>query len=100
MEIKGLTIAYSKSKTKARRKRELDLQTRLKELEKWIFYMTNAKLINDALNEKEILKQLIIFYEEKAKGLMLRSKSRWKERDEKPTKYIFKLEMKNYNRKY
>jgi len=86
MEIRSLTIAYSKNKAKAQRQRESDLQTSLEELAKRIFDSTNAEFINDALNEKEILKQLVVFYEEKAKGLMLRSKTRWTERGEKPTK--------------
>ena len=76
------------------------MQTRLEELEKRIFDSTKAEFINDALNGKEILKQqLIVFYEEKSKGLMLCSKTRWTERGEKPTKYFFNLEKKNYNRK-
>ena len=96
MEIRGITIAYSKNKAKIQRKRVSDLQTRLEELEKRIFDSTNAEFINDALNEKEILKQqIIVFYEKKAKGLMLRSKTRWTERGEKPTKYFFNLEKKN-----
>ena len=99
MEIRGLTIAYSKNKAKIQRKRVSDLQTRLEELEKRIFDSTKAEFINDALNEKEILKQLIVFYEEKSKGLMLCSKTRCTERGEEPTKYFFNLEKKNYNRK-
>ena len=100
MEIRGLTIAYSKNKAKRQRKRESDVQIRLEELEKRISESTNADFINKALNEKEILKQqLLLFYEEKANGLMLRSKTRWTEKGEKPTKYFFNLEKRNYSRK-
>ena len=100
MEIRGLTIAYSKNKAKRQRKWESDVQIRLEELEKRISESTNADFINKALNEKEILKQqLLLFYEEKANGLMLRSKTRWTEKGEKPTKYFFNLEKRNYSRK-
>ena len=70
MEIRGLTIAYSKNKAKRQRKRESDVQARPEELEKRISDSTNAEFINKALNEKEILKQqLRLFNEDKAKGL-------------------------------
>ena len=47
-----------------------------------------------------MLKQeLHLFYEEKANGLMIRSKTRWTEdggtEGEKPTKYFFNLEKRN-----
>ena len=100
MEIRGLTIAYSKNKAKRQRKRESDVQTRLEELEERISDSTSDEFINKALNEKEILKQqLLLFYEEKANGLMIRSKTRWTEKGEKPTKYFFNLEKRNYSRK-
>ena len=100
MEIRGLTIAYSKNKAKRQRKRESDVQTRLEELEERISDSTSDEFINKALNEKEILKQqLLLFYEEKANGLMLCSKTRWTEKGEKPTKYFFNLEKRNYSRK-
>ena len=89
-----------KNKAKRQRKRESDVQIRLEELEKKISDGTNADFINKALNEKEILKQqLLLFHEEKANGLMLRSKTRWTENGKKPTKYFFNLEKRNYSRK-
>ena len=98
MEIR--VLAYSKNKAKRQRKRESDVQIRLEELEKRIFDSTNADFINNSLNEKEILKQqLLLFYEEKATGLMLRSRTRWTEKGEKPTKYFFNLEERNHSRK-
>ena len=98
MEIR--VLAYSKNKAKKQRKRESDVQIRLEELEKRISDNTNADFINNSLNEKEILKQqLLLFYEEKATGLMLRSRTRWTEKGEKPTKYFFNLEERNYSSK-
>ena len=100
MEIRGLTIAYSKNKAKKQRKSESDLQIRLEELDKQIADSTDSALTNNALTEKEILKQkLQLFYERKANGLILRSKARWTEKGEKPTKYFFNLEKRNYIRK-
>ena len=94
------SIAYSKHKAKRQRKRESDVQIRLEELEKRISDSTNADFIKKALNEKEILKQqLLLFYEENVNGLMLRSKTRWTEKGEKPTIYFFYLEKRNYSRK-
>ena len=100
MEIRGLTIAYSKNKAKKQRKNESDLQIRLDELDKQIADSTDPELTNNALSEKEILKQkLHFFYERKANGLILRSKARWTEKGEKPTKYFFNLEKRNYTRR-
>ena len=42
---------------------------------------------------------LCLFYENKAKGSIIRSKIRWIEPIEKPTKCFFNLEKRNYNRK-
>ena len=100
MEIRGLTIAYSKNKAKKQRKNESDLQIRLDVLDKQIADSTDPELTNNALSEKEILKQkLHLFYERKANGLILRSKARWTEKGEKPTKYFFNLEKRNYTRR-
>ena len=66
------------------------MQTPQEELEQVISDSTNSGFIKDALSEKEILKQqLILFHEGKAKALMLRSKTRWTESSEEPTKYKF-----------
>ena len=37
-------------------------------------------------------------YENKAKGSIIRPKTRWTKQGEKPTKYFFTLEKRNYNR--
>ena len=38
-------------------------------------------------------------YEEKGRAAIFRSKCRWVEKGEQPTKYFFNLEKRNYNRK-
>ena len=40
------------------------------------------------------------FYDEKAKGLIVRSRARWHEYDEKSTKYFLSLEKRNHTRKH
>ena len=44
-------------------------------------------------------KDLCFIYENRAKGAIIRSKTKWIEQGEKPTKYFFNLEERNYNRK-
>jgi len=43
--------------------------------------------------------ELCLIYENRAKGLIVRSKTRWIEQGEKPTKYFFNLEKRNKNHK-
>ena len=40
---------------------------------------------------------LCLIYENKAKGAIIRSKTKWIEQGEKRTKYFFHLEKRNYN---
>ena len=50
--------------------------------------------------EYECLKtELRRIYEERADGAILRSKMRWIEHGEKPTKYFINMERRNYNKK-
>jgi len=52
------------------------------------------------LNNYELTKkELRDMYNSKGKEAMFRSKARWLEQGEKPTKYFFNLEKKNYDRK-
>lgn len=56
--------------------------------------------IDDTLQEYDNLKsELKLIYEEKGKQAMLRAKGRWVENGERPTKYFFNLEKRNYNKK-
>ena len=43
--------------------------------------------------------ELCLIYENKGKGSIVRSKTKWTEQGEKPTKYFFNLERRNYNHK-
>lgn len=96
MEIRTLTISYSKHKAKQRRNRETELQNRLEVLDRIISNCANST----QLEEYDCLKiELNRVYEAKGKGAIFRSKIRWVEQGEKPTKYFFNLEKRNFNRK-
>ena len=47
----------------------------------------------------ELKRELNEIYERKGRAAMYRSKCRWVEKGERPTKYFFNLEKRNYNRK-
>ena len=100
MEIRALTIPYSKNKQKHLRIKEQDLRNRLDKLDNLLSQSANADDANEKQQEYARLKQeLHLLYENKGKGSILRSKTRWTEQGEKPTKYFFNLEKQNYNRK-
>jgi len=48
---------------------------------------------------KRLKTELCLIYEERADGAILRSKIRWIEHGEKPTKSFFNMERRNYNKK-
>ena len=47
----------------------------------------------------QLKQELSFIYENEGKGSIFRSKARWIEQGEKPTKYFFNLEKRNYNHK-
>ena len=56
----------------------------------------NQNLLNNYELAKKELKNM---YDSKGKEAMFRSKARWVEQGEKPTKYLFNLEKRDYDRK-
>ena len=98
MEIRSTTIAYSKKKKSNLRNRETIIQRKLEELVTEI--CNNENLDNDILMEFENLKkELTEIYSVKGKEAMFRSRTKWIEDGEKPTKYFFNLEKLNYEKK-
>ena len=62
-----------------------------------IFY---APDIDQVLNEFDDLKtELQTIYTKKGNAAMFRSKFRWVEKGERPTKYFFNLVRRNFNKK-
>jgi len=100
MEIRSATISYSKSKSKRIRNRERDILWKLGLLDNTICNNFSSPDIDDTLQEYENLKfELKSIYEEKGKQAMFRAKCRSLENGERPTKYFFNLEKRNYNKK-
>ena len=100
MEIRAATISHSKNKAKLMNRRELEITRQLENLDCIICNNFSSPGIDAILREYEHLKtELQTIYEDKGRAGIFRSKSRWVEKGEKPTKYFFNLERKNYNKK-
>ena len=91
MEIRGKTISYSSFKKKQNNLKEHNLEEEIKHLE-------NIEPINlENINEKKL--ELENFRKEKIQGIMVRAKIKWAEEGEKPTRYFYSLESRNYENK-
>lgn len=100
MEIRGITIPFSKNKAKQLHQKERDIQNRLQVLDRVISNSPNTDCIKNEITEYNNLKEEIdLIYQKKGKGSIIRSKCKWIERCEKPTAFFFNLEKRNYNRK-
>ena len=100
MEIRNLTSPYSKNKARKAREFENTLEKRLETLDNKISANDNTENMESELKEYEYLKnELKRLYEKKAEGAIFRSKVLWIEEGEKPTKYFFNMEKKNFNKK-
>ena len=98
MELRSKTIAYSKEKRCKLRNKEEALQKELQELD---FKICNGDYFDQEIlgkfeAPKEELKRL---HEIRGKEAMFRSKMKWIEEGEKPTKYFHNLEKTNYEKK-
>ena len=85
MEIRSETISYFKGKSKQSKMCESIIQSRIEEFD--------SKICKDVCLDQNILleyeklkKELQEIYEEKGRGAIFRSKARWIENGEKPTK--------------
>ena len=100
MELRGVTIPFSKNKAKQVYQKERDIQNRLQVLDRIISNSPNTDCIKNEIIEYNNLKEEIdLIYQKKGKGCIVRSKSKWIERCEKPTAFFFNLEKRNYNRR-
>lgn len=93
MEIRGKTIQYSSYIKKQGLQKEQILQSQIVKLEKVCQESPNENRLQELENKKKELensRELMI------KALMMRSKARWVEHGEKPTKYFCSLEKRNY----
>ena len=96
MEIRSKTIQYSKNRRLNLKRKEIELQEEIQKTDQQICdnQYFNQNLLNNYELAKKELKDL---YDSKGKEAMFRSKARWLEQGEKPTKYFFNLE--NFTKK-
>ena len=89
MEIRGMTISYSSFKKREKDQLEKSLIKEIESLEE-----NSTGFDPSILEEKQNMLENL--RKEKLKGNMIRSKARWVEEGEKPTKYFCHLESRNY----
>ena len=97
--IRGNTIKYSSFKKKQQQQEEIRLEREIKILEDEVnlnFNNMSEEKLNNLENKKTTLTDI---QKEKIEGMMLRSRSRYEDLGEKPTKYFFNLEKRNYTSK-
>lgn len=98
MELRSNTIKYSKHKRREFKEIETPPQNELQKLDNKI---CNSNILDtEILDKYEAAKEeLKLMHEAKGKETMFRSKLKWIEPGEKPTKYFFNLEKSNYEKK-
>ena len=100
MEIRSATTSYAKYKAKTSYLREKEIKRQLDHLDVIIcnnFFSDDIHLVLQEYNDLKT--ELRLIYEDRGKQAMFRAKCRWKESGERPTKYFFNLEKRNYNKK-
>lgn len=99
MLIRGNTIKFSAEKKRKTQQEELKLESEVKQLEDEL----NENLQNISQEKIQQMQQtkakLVNIRQQKIEGVMLRSKCRYQDLGEKPTKYFFNLENRNYTSK-
>ena len=100
MEIRSATISFAKRKASITNRREIEIKELLQELDDTICNSDNLQNVERELKLFDNLKkELEVIYEHKGRAAMFRSKCRWIEQGERPTKCFFNLEKTNYNKK-
>ena len=87
--IRGNTIKYSSFKKKQQQQQKIKLEQEIKILEDEVnanFLNMTEEILNDLENKKSSLNEI---QKEKIEGVMLRSRSRYEDLGEKPTRYFF-----------
>ena len=85
-EIRGFTIKYSKIKAKKRKTEEVILQHKAnKLLQKSAKNPSDKQLLNELYATKSRLETIM---RQKTKGVIIRSKARWREQGERNTRYF------------
>ena len=82
-------MKYSKTPAERRRKRLLELESKVKELEAHVIAESSTQFMQDYEGAKSELEGIYNFITE---GIILRSRAMWYEVGEKSTKYFLTLE--------
>ena len=96
MNIRGKTISYASWKKKNREMEERTIEEDVKLLETEVgrqFQTVPEARIDELRDKKKLLQEIRA---NKVEGIILRSKARWIDQGEKPTKYFLNLEKRNY----
>ena len=100
MELRSETISYAKEKAKETSKREYTIKDELEKLGHITCNSRDLMNIDYELKQYEDLKkELQQLYEKNGEAAKFRSKCLWVEKGERPTKYFFNLEKRNYSRR-
>ena len=100
MEIRCFTISFAKGKAKEAKKRELIIKDEMDRLDHIICSNSDVLSLDKELKKYDNLKkELQQIYKSKGEAAKFRSKCMWAEKGERPTKYFFNLEKRNYSRK-
>ena len=89
--IRGATIAYASFRKRTRNNREKEIEEEINNIEKLPYISDESK--QNLLTLKD---ELIEYRKEKIKGVMVRTKARWIEDGEKPSKYFCNLEKRRH----
>ena len=92
LEIRGKTISYSAWKKKESNRTEENLEKEINAIFKRVSEGENN--LNNTLKEKE--NELREIRKAKMDGVLVRSKTRWMEDGEKPSKYFLNMEKRNF----
>lgn len=95
-ELRGIIIKYSKLKARKTREREKELNKKLESQTWLIASQPSSESLDDYQAFKNELEEI---YDNKTKGVILRSHAIWCEEGEKSTKYFLSLEKRNYKNK-
>ena len=98
MEIRDFCIRFSKRLAKTKRKREIDLLCKLKQLNERLDQ--NHQDTNLVVEVELVRLELQKISEHKTKGVIIRSRARWYEHGERNSKYFVNLEKRAYERKH
>ena len=90
MELRGLIIQYAKRKARKSREYLESLEQRLAETDAFINNSNegDGNLETKLTLQEQLKKELQYIYEKKSEGALFRSKLRWTEQGEKPTRYF------------